>query len=62
MDAVIVYVGPRETKKLQQKFERELKPGTLVICNHYPIENWQEIDKREFKVLGDDSQVFLYRI
>jgi len=40
-DAVVVYGKPRIMERLRKKFESELKPGSRVVSNVYPIPGWQ---------------------
>ena len=42
-DATVVfcYLFPGAMERLQKKFEKELKPGTLVISNTFAIPGWE---------------------
>jgi SAM-dependent methyltransferase len=40
-DIVICYLFPGVMKKLQKKFEKELKPGARVISYSFPMIEWQ---------------------
>jgi len=53
-DIVICYLIPRAMKKLQKKFEEELKPGAQVIACAFPIYAWQHVkyDKPSKKYVG----------
>lgn len=60
-DLVVCYLYPGAMRKLKDKFQKELKPGTLVATNTFMIPGWTPL-----KVLPVDdlwcSQVYLYRI
>ena len=40
-DTIVCYLYPGAMKKLKIKFERELKPGTLIITNTFAIPGWR---------------------
>lgn len=40
-DIVFCYLLPKTMKKLQQKFEKELKPGCRVISHAFQIPGWK---------------------
>jgi len=40
-DTIICYLYPGAMEKLRLKFERELKPGTLVITNTFAVPGWK---------------------
>lgn len=42
-DVVFCYLFPRFMKKLQEKFERELKPGARVISYSFPMIEWKAL-------------------
>ena len=45
---VFAYLVPRASKALRPKFEAELKPGTRVVMESFPIPGW-EADGRDFQ-------------
>ncbi len=53
-DVVTIYAVPSMMKALTKKFRAELRPGTRVISNHYPIPGWT--------IEAEKNQVFLYII
>jgi hypothetical protein len=53
-DLVTVYGITRIMPKLQEKLERELKPGAIIISNHFQFPHWKIKDR-----IGD---VILYEI
>jgi SAM-dependent methyltransferase len=42
-----LFLLPDNLQKLRPKFERQLKPGTRIVTNGFPIDGWEakEIDK-----------------
>ena len=41
VDVVVVYLHPAAMRKLGPKFERELRPGTLVLSNTFVVPTWK---------------------
>ena len=41
VDVVVVYLHPAAMRKLQKKFEDELRPGALVISNTFVVPKWK---------------------
>lgn len=39
-DAIVCYLSPKHMDALASKFAKELKTGTAVISNAFPITNW----------------------
>ncbi len=60
-DFIFCYLSPRHMAELEPKFKAELKPGTLIISNSFPMPNWQPVDIYEnwalFKI-----QVYIYKV
>ncbi len=54
MDVVFLYLWPSTVARLREKMERELKPGSRVISNAFPISGWTPT--------REDQGVFLYQI
>ncbi len=53
-DVLIVYQLERFTQKLADKCKREMKPGSLIIANTYPIKG--------LKKLKQDGKILIYTI
>lgn len=53
---VIVYLIPKTLKRLEDKFLKELKPGTRVVSYIYPIPYLPEVARDE------KEQVYVYKI
>lgn len=47
-DVVMLYLMPGAVEKLQTKLERELKPGSRVVSNSYPVGDWPFVTRRGF--------------
>lgn len=43
-DVIVCYLSHDLMKRLQGKFDSELKPGALVISNAFPLPDWTPID------------------
>jgi len=54
MDVVFLYLLPPLLGKISTTLSSELKPGTRVISNAFPIPNWTPVTQKD--------GVFLYRI
>ncbi|KAH6559943.1 hypothetical protein BASA50_009033 [Batrachochytrium salamandrivorans] len=53
-DVVMVFGVPSWMTKFGEKFERELRPGTMVATNKFPIPGWHP--------LVTDTEISIYRI
>jgi len=61
---VTLYLLPESNELLRPKFERELKPGTLIITHNYIVPGWEdkEIDTATVTdAEGKSHSVFLYK-
>ena len=58
---VVCYLFPGAMGKLKQKFEKELKPGTLVISNTFAIPGWQPSQVIKTQDLYN-KKVYLYKV
>jgi len=61
---VTTYLLPESNELLRPKFERELKPGTLIVTHNYVIPGWEakEIDSATVTdTEGKSHSVFLYK-
>ena len=57
-DATVVFVYLRDwsTKRLKEKFARELRKGTRIITYHWPLEGWRPTAKDE------ENDICVYKI
>ncbi|KAJ8328702.1 hypothetical protein O5D80_002686 [Batrachochytrium dendrobatidis] len=53
-DVVMVFGVPAWMTKFGEKFERELRPGSMVATNKFPIPGWHP--------LVTNTEIFIYRI
>ena len=51
-DGIVVFGMKHMMKRLEKKFEKELKPGAKVVSNHFPLPNWTPEKKAD--------EVYLY--
>ncbi len=61
---VTTYLLPESNELLRPKFERELKPGTIIVTHNYIIPGWEgkEIDSATLTdASGTEHTVFLYK-
>jgi len=61
---VTTYLLPESNELLRPKFERELKPGVLVVTHNYVIPGWEdkEIDSATVTdTEGKSHSIFLYK-
>lgn len=58
---IVCYLYPGAMRKLKEKFEKELKPGTYVISNTFAIPGWQPISVHEVNDLYR-TKIYVYRI
>lgn len=59
-----LYLLPESNQLLRPKLERELRPGTRVVCHDYPIPGWDEkrtIAETLWDAAGNKHTVFVYR-
>lgn len=63
-DYIFCYLLPRSMDVLEQKLQRELKPGALIISNTFKFKNWpleKEILLSGNKYSKLSSKIYLYR-
>jgi len=61
---VTLYLLPESNELLRPKFERELKPGTLIITHNYIVPGWEDKEIDTATVTdseGKSHSVFLYK-
>nr|NGX50328.1 hypothetical protein [Chlamydiota bacterium] len=60
-DLVVCYLFPKGMTQLKSKFERELKPGTVVVSNTFAIPGWTPIETIEVDDIHR-SKIYLYQV
>lgn len=62
---VALYLLPESNELLRPKLERELRPGTRVVCHDYPIPGWDARRTRAetlWDAAGKKHLIFVYRL
>lgn len=57
---IVVYIHADGMEKLKPKFERELKPGTLILSNFFQIRGWEPIQELTVDDIHQ-TKVYLYQ-
>lgn len=60
-DIIFCYLGHQQMMKLEKKFSSELKKKTVIICNTFPLPNWQPVKVIAGKSLKSNwNKLFIY--
>ena len=64
VDVVVVYLHPAAMRKLGPKFERELRPGTLVLSNTFAVPTWEAAQTIHLgkSWLSTSNDIYVYRV
>ena len=64
VDVVVVYLHPAAMRKLGPKFERELRPGTLVLSNTFPVPKWEPAQTIHLgkSWLSTSNDIYVYHV
>ena len=64
VDVVVVYLHPAAMRKLGPKFERELRPGTLVLSNTFAVPTWEATQTIHLgkSWLSTSNDIYVYRV
>lgn len=63
-DYVFCYLVPEQMDRLEEKLQKELKPGAIVISNTFSFKNWQKeklIMLDQTKKHGLSNRIYIYR-
>lgn len=60
-DVIVCYLSFKHMKWLKDKFEEELKPGTLIISNAFPIPDWEPLETTSTNIFVK-IPVYVYRV
>jgi hypothetical protein len=58
---IICYLHPGGMKRLKRKFEKELKPGAVIMCNTFQIDGWEPAAVHEIDKLYDNI-IYIYQV
>lgn len=61
-DAIFCYLMPATLKKIQKKWEKELRNGTRVISYAFPIGNWKPTHKEDSIPEKNQAPIWVYEI
>jgi len=60
-DIIFCYLGHEQMIKLEKKFDNELKTKTVIVCNTFPLPNWQPVKVIAGKSLKNNwNKLFIY--
>ena len=59
---VTMYLLTSSNERLKPNLEKDLKPGTRVVSNDYPIHGWKESRLVVVKTGSAEHRIYLYRI
>lgn len=60
-DVIFLYMFPSCMEKFTVKFDRELRPGTLVVSHTFRFSDRHPIEERRVPLWRGDAKLFLYR-
>lgn len=60
-DVVFLYLMPKLLERLMPKFERELRPGTVIVSRSFCLPGQHPIEEVPIAWLGRMTSLFLYR-
>ncbi len=61
---VALYLLPESNELLRDRLEKQLRPGSLVVCHNYRIKGWEAREIKTDSLQTEDGQthdIFLYR-
>ena len=64
VDVVVVYLHPAAMRKLGPKFDRELRPGTLVLSNTFAVPTWKPAQTIHLgkSWLSTSNDIYVYHV
>lgn len=64
VDVVVVFLHPAAMRKLRVKFERELRPGCLVLSNTFAVPRWEASETRRLSGswFSTSTAIYVYRV
>ena len=61
-DIVLTYLTMPHMERLRTKFEAELKPGAVVICNTFPVPGWPPASEETVQDFIYKLKVYTFRV
>lgn len=61
-DFVLTYLTMPHMERLRPKFEAELKPGAVVICNTFPVPGWTATCEETIQNFVYKLKVYTFRV
>ncbi|HEU4839354.1 MAG TPA: class I SAM-dependent methyltransferase [Micavibrio sp.] len=61
-DIVLAYLAMPHMERLRSKFEAELKPGAVVICNTFPVPGWTPACEETVQDFIYKLKVYTFRV
>jgi hypothetical protein len=61
-DVVTMFLLTSSNELLRPKLEKDLKPGTRVVSNQFPIKHWKPVDMVKAKDGSMEHTIYVYEI
>ena len=61
-NVVTMYLLTSSNERLKPNLERDLKPGSRVVSNQFPIRGWKPLEVVMLKVGSADHNIYVYEI
>jgi predicted RNA methylase len=61
-DVVTMWLLTSSNERMKPKLEKDLKPGTRVVSNQFPIQGWKTISVVKAKAGSMESSIYVYEI
>ena len=64
VDVVVVFLHPAAMRRLREKFERELRPGCLVLSNTFEVPTWRASETRHLSGawFSTSTAIYVYHV
>lgn len=60
-DVIFLYMFPSVMEKMAAKFQRELRPGTIIVSHTFRLHGRNPLEERRVPLWRGDAKLFLYR-
>ena len=61
-DVVFCYLHNLANERVKQKLIKDLKPGSFVLSNSFPFQNWKPIEVRSYSDIVVTRKVYIYQV